>query len=254
MKKWLTTLLAVVMVLSMILPAAALAEEAKPAAGGTIAAEPFAENVKITVPVYDRSKEGYPPVDDNYWTQWVQSEFGDKYNVTVEYVAIPRGDVMTKYSLLIAAGETPTILMEYDYPKVAQWASDGAMQVIDLDAFAQVAPTYYAAMVANNQLGYTDINGETYFVLTERPYYNTTFTYVDMYRKDWLDALGIATPTNYAEYVAAIQAVQAAYAEHPLGLMIPKSAYVTNFAFRDYPVDEAEWAMYSSLGTASLSW
>jgi putative aldouronate transport system substrate-binding protein len=161
---------------------------------------------------------------------------------------------MTKYSLLIAAGETPTILMEYDYPKVAQWASDGAMQVIDLDAFAQVAPTYYAAMVANNQLSYTDIGGETYFVLTERPYYNTTFTYVTMYRKDWLDALGIATPTNYAEYVAAIQAVQAAYAEHPLGLMIPKSAYVTNFAFRDFPVVEAEWAMYSSLGTASLSW
>jgi hypothetical protein len=62
MKKWLTTLLAVVMVLSMILPAAALAEEAKPAPGGTIAAEPFAENVKITIPVYDRSKEGYPPL------------------------------------------------------------------------------------------------------------------------------------------------------------------------------------------------
>ena len=32
------------------------------------------------------------------------------------------------------------------------------------------------------------------------------------------------------------------------------SAYVANFAFRDYPVDEAEWAMYSSLGTPSLSW
>jgi putative aldouronate transport system substrate-binding protein len=255
MKKWLTTLLAVVMVLSMILPAAALADEVKPAAGGTIAAEAFAENVKITVPVYDRSKEGYPPVDDNYWTKWVQSEFGDKYNVTVEYVAIPRGDVMTKYSLLIAAGETPTIMMEYDYPKVAQWASDGAMQTIDLNAFAEVAPTYYAAMVANNQLGYTDINGETYFVLSERPYYNTTFTYVDMYRKDWLDALGIATPTNYAEYVAAIQAVKdAGYADYPLGLMIPKSAYVTNFAYRDFPVVESEWAQYSSLGTASLSW
>ncbi len=254
MKKWFTTLLAVVMALSMILPAAAMADEAKAAAGGTISAEPFAERVKITIPVYDRSKEGYPPVDDNYWTRWVQAEFGEKYNVDVEYVAIPRGDVMTKYSLLIAAGETPTILMEYDYPKVAQWANDGAMQPIDLDAFAQVAPTFYQAMVNNNQLGYSVLNGENFFVLTERPYFNTTFTYVDMYRKDWLDALGIATPTNYAEYVAALQAVQAAYAEHPLGLMIPKTAYVQNFAFRDIPMDEAQWAMHSSLGTASLSW
>lgn len=254
MKKGFVTLLAIVMAISMMLPAAALAEEAKPAAGGTIAAEPFAQRVKITVPVYDRSKEGYPPVDDNYWTQWVQSEFGEKYNVDVQYVAIPRGDVMTKYSLLIAAGETPTIMMEYDYPKVAQWASDGAMQPISLDEFAKAAPTYYAAMVEHNQLQYTTLNGETYFVLSERPYYNTTYTYVDMYRKDWLDALGIATPTNYSEYVAAIQAVQAAYAEHPLGLMIPKAAYVTNYAFRDFPVDEAEWAQHSSLGTASLSW
>ena len=36
--------------------------------------EPFAERVKITVPVYDRSKAGYPAVDDNYWTQWIQKE------------------------------------------------------------------------------------------------------------------------------------------------------------------------------------
>ena len=108
-------------------------------------------------------------MDDNYWTKWIQSEFGDKYNVTVEYVAIPRGDVMTKYALLIAAGETPTIMMEYDYPKVAQWANDGAMQVIDLDAFAQVAPTYYQAMVDNNQLGYSKINGETISCLPSVP-------------------------------------------------------------------------------------
>ena len=254
MKKLLTTLLVLTLALGMLAPVAALAEAAEAPAGGTITAEPFAERVSITVPVYDRSKEGYPAVDNNYWTQWIQKEFGEMYNVDVQYVAIPRGDVMTKYSLLIAAGDTPTIMMEYDYPKVAQWASDGAMQVIDLDEFAKVAPTYYQAMVDNNQLGYTDINGETYFVLTERPYYNTTFAYVTMYRQDWLDALGLPAPTNYEEYSAAVKAVKEKYAEVPLGLGIPKSAYVANFAYRDFPVDEAEWAMHSSLGTPSFSW
>ncbi|MBP3656266.1 MAG: extracellular solute-binding protein, partial [Clostridia bacterium] len=167
MKKMLSLLMALVLALSL---ATALAE--------VPAWEPFAETVTITVPVYDRSKVGYPAVDDNYWTQYIQKEFGDKYNIDVNYVAIPRGDVMTKYSLLIAAEETPTIMMEYDYPKVAQWATDGAMQTIDLEAFKAVAPTYYGKMVENNQLGYTDINGETYFVLSERPYYNTTYTYL----------------------------------------------------------------------------
>ena len=219
--------------------------------------EPFADRVHITVPVYDRSKEGYPAVDDNYWTKWVQSEFGDKYNIDVEYVAIPRGDVMTKYSLLIAADDTPTILMEYDYPKVAQWASEGAMQEINLDDFAQVAPNYYAKMVENNQLAYTDIDGSTYFVLSERPYYNTTYSFVTFVRMDWLKQVGYDhVPTSYAEHVDAINKIIAAGLtdQAPLGLSLPTTAYCQNFAFRDYPVDEAEWAMNSSLGTPSLSW
>lgn len=217
---------------------------------------PFAETVEITVPVYDRSKEGYPAVDNNYWTKWVQENFGDKYNIKVNYVAIPRNDVMTKYSLLIAAGDTPTILMEYDYPKVAQWANDGAMATIDLYAFAQVAPTYYQKMVDNNQLQYTKLGDDTFFVLSERPYYNVTYTYATFVRKDWLDAVGKGVPTNYAEYTAAIDAIMAAGLtdQAPVGLWLPNAGYVANFAFRNYPVNEEEWAMHSSLGTPSLPW
>ncbi len=251
MKRILSLALALVMMLSLV--SFASAEEAT----GMAAWEPFAERVKITVPVYDRSKAGYPAVDDNYWTKWVQSEFGDKWNIDVQYVAIPRGDVMTKYSLLIAGGDTPTIMMEYDYPKVAQWANDGAMQVIDLDEFAKVAPTYYGKMVENNQLGYTDINGETYFVLSERPYYNTGYTWRTFVRMDWLRAVGYDhVPTSYAEYSDAINKIIAAGLtdQAPLGLGIPSSAYVANFAFHDEDLDEAEWAMHCSLGTASLTW
>lgn len=260
MKKRFSILLAVTLLLSMavsMFPGFAAATEAAVAGPGASPAhlEPFAERVKITVPVYDRTKEGYPPVDDNYWTKWVQKEFGDKYNIDVEYVAIPRNDQMTTYALLIAAGDTPTIMMEYDYPKVAQWASEGAMQEINLEEFAKVAPTYYQAMVDNNQLGYTDMNGKTYFVLSERPYFNTTFTFAEFIRKDWLDQIGMGVPKSYEEYVAVVKAVQeAGLAEHPVGLMLPQTAYVGNFMFRNYPVDETEWAMHSSLGTSSLSW
>ena len=231
-------------------------KEPETAVAGIEGWTPFESKVHITVPVYDRSKEGYPAVDDNYWTKWVQKEFGDKYNIEVEYVAIPRTDVMTKYQMLIAADQTPTILMEYDYPKVAQWANDGAMQEINLDEFAQVAPTYYQKMVDNNQLGYTDINGKTYFALSERPYYNTTYTFATFVRKDWLDAVGMEVPTSYAEYTKAIDAIVAAGLtdQAPTGLSLPTSAYVANFGFRDFPVNEEEWAMHSSLGTASLSW
>lgn len=249
--------LLLVLLLSGLLPLAGLAQA--PAASPTLPSdwEPFAQRVKITVPVYDRSKEGYPAVDDNYWTRWIQAEFGEKWNVDVEYVAIPRGDVMTKYSLLIAGGDTPTIMMEYDYPKVAQWASDGAMKVIDINAFAAVAPSFYQAMVDNNQLGYTDINGETYFVLTERPYFNTPYTFATFVRMDWLEAVGITeVPASYAEEKAAMEAIiKAGLTDRaPVPLSVPGAAYITNFAFRDVPVNEAEWAMHSSLGTPGFAW
>ena len=249
MKKLVSLLLTLVMLLS--LAALATAEDT-----GMAAWKPFEERVKITVPVYDRSKVGYPAVDNNYWTQWIQKEFGDKYNIDVQYVAIPRGDVMTKYSMLIAAGETPTIMMEYDYPKVAQWANDGAMTEISLEDFAKVAPTFYQAMVEHNQLGYTDINGKTYFVLTERPYYDTTFAFANFVRMDWLRQVGYDhVPASYEEHKDAMNKIIAAgLTDQPLGLGIPTAAYIVNFGFRDFPVDEKEWVMHSSLGTPGFPW
>ena len=258
MKRALSLLLIAVMVMGLCSVAVAEGFE-KPTANPTLPADwaPFAENVTITVPVYDRSKAGYPAVDDNYWTKWIQSEFGDKWNITVKYVPIPRGDVMTKYNMLIAAKDSPTIMMEYDYPKVSQWATDGAMQTIDLEAFKAVAPTFYQAMVDNNQLGYTDINGETYFVLTERAYYNTTYTFVTMCRMDWLRKVGYDhVPQSYEEYSDAMDKIIAAGLTDiaPLGLGIPTAAYIQNFSFRDVNPDEAEWAMHSSLGTPGFAW
>lgn len=240
-------------------PASAANSASAPVTAGTAGIDgwtAFDEKVTITVPVYDRSKEGYPAVDDNYWTKWIQKEFGDKYNIEVKYLAIPRNDVMTKYSLLIAGEETPTIMMEYDYPKVAQWATDGAMQPINLDDFKQVAPNFYQAMVDNDQLNYTDINKETFFVLTERPYYNADYVFAQFVRMDWLKQVGInEVPKTYEEQQKAIKAIKdAGLSDAPLPLGIPATAYSENFVYRDFPVDEAEWAMHSSLGTASLSW
>ena len=216
----------------------------------------FDEKVTITVPVYDRSKEGYPDVANNYWTKWIQKEFGDKWNIEVKYVAIPRGSVMDTYAPLIATGKQPTIMMEYDYPKVAQWASEGAMQSIDLVEFAKIAPNYYQKMIDNRQLNYTDVSGGTYFVLSERPYYDTTYTYATFVRMDWLKKVGYDhVPTSYAEYTDALdKIVKAGLTKQPVGISLPTAAYVANFGFRDFPVNEEEWAMHSSLGTASLSW
>ena len=248
MKKILALVLAALMLLS--LASFAAAEE-------TTGWEPFAENVSIKIPVYDRGQAGVPNVEDNYWTKWIQENFGDKYNVTVSYVAIPRTDVMTKYSLLAASDDLPTILMEYDYPKVTQWAGDGYLTTFDMDAFAAVAPTYYNRMVENNQLTYTQINGETYFVAALRPYYDTSYTFQNVVRMDWLKQVGYDhVPTSRAEYLDAMTKIQeAGIAEHPAGgTMITGVGSDQNYSYRKWPLDEKEWAMYGDYNIPSLGW
>lgn len=98
----------------------------------------FPENVTIQIPVYDRGFENWNPTD-NYYTRWIQSEFGDKYNVTVKYVAIARSNEVQDFNQMIAAGNAPTIIFHYDMPAAVNYWSEGAEQPIDLDEVA-----YYA--------------------------------------------------------------------------------------------------------------
>lgn len=223
--------------------------------------EAFADNVTLKVPVYDRGVEGVPAVSDNYWTQWVQENFGDAYNITVEFVPITRTDVMTDYALLAAAGDLPTILMEYDYPKLAQWANDGYLTTYNLDDFAQVAPTYYNRMVDNNQIVYTEMGGDTYFALAERPYYDSTYTFQTFVRLDWLKEVGYdAVPATYDELVDALTKIkEAGICEYPGGLaiqnhMVASGADTQNYAYRTYPLNEEEWAVYGDYNIVSMSW
>lgn len=217
--------------------------------------EAFADNVTLRIPVYDRGAEGVPDVSNNYWTQWIQENFGDAYNITMEFVPITRSDVLTDYALLAADQNLPTILMEYDYPKLAQWADDGYLTTYDIDQFAQVAPTYYQRMVDLGQIVYTEMNGERYFVLAERPYYNTGYTYVTFYRKDWLDEVGYSEyPETWEEQKALYTALQeAGISEHPLGgHMITGAGVDQNYAFRTFPLNEANWAAYGDYAIPAL--
>lgn len=95
--------------------------------------EAFDEQVTLSIPVYDRGKEGVPAIGtgENYWEGWVQENFADQYNIKMEWVPITRSDVMTDYNLLAASDDLPTIMMEYDYPKHAEWASNGYLQEYD---------------------------------------------------------------------------------------------------------------------------
>lgn len=210
----------------------------------------FKNEVTLKIPVYDRGVEGIPTVDDNYWTKYVQENFGNEHNIKVEYVPINRQDVMTDYSLLASSKDLPTILMEYDYPKLSQWANEGYLATFDMDDFKKTAPTYFAQMEADGQLDFTQMKGETYFTLGKRPNWDKSFGFQQFYRKDWLKQVGYEEyPTTYADWKDAMTKIQAAgIAEHPGGgTMIPGQGADQPWIFMENPINEKAWASYVSM-------
>ncbi|MGO4936127.1 hypothetical protein ACTQ54_00530 [Fundicoccus sp. Sow4_H7] len=218
-------------------------------------AQPFDEQVTLQVPVYDRGVEGVPDVSDNYWTQYVQENFGDPNNIIVEYIPITRSDVMTDYALLASAQELPTILMEYDYPKTSQWANEGYLATFDMEEFKAVAPNYFAQMDEAGLTDYSVMNGETYFVLGNRPNWANGFGFQQFYRKDWLKEVGYDEyPATYADWQDAMVKIQeAGLSDHPGGgTMIPSQGADLPWGFMDFPINEEDWASHISAVIPSL--
>jgi putative aldouronate transport system substrate-binding protein len=215
----------------------------------------FSKRVTIKVPVYDRGVEGQAPVDDNFWTRWIQKEFGDKNNITVEYVAIPRSDEVNKFNMLLAVGDAPDIIFHYDFPAAVAYQNAGAMQPIDLDMLQTIAPTYYKMNKDLDMLKFGVLNGEQYFIFAKRP---TAYNYLTMIRQDWLDKVNMPMPQNRTEYKNALRA----FKENQLGGLntIPQTmalpypnGYFAN-QFRPYPIPEEELALYSDLSVVALTW
>lgn len=207
----------------------------------------FDNTVTLQIPVYDRgdSSNGVSDVENNYWTNWVQENFGDVYNIDVQYIAIGRNTVMADYAMLAAGQDLPTVLMEYDYDKLATWQGEGYLQPYDLEQFKTIAPTFYQNMVDNGLDSYTQLQGDDYLILGMRPYGNTNYAWITWYRKDWMEQVGVteypATTTEKLELFQKI--VDAGIAEHPAGgTQIAGAGVDQNYVWRDQPQDEVTWA------------
>ena len=211
--------------------------------------EGFPEVVTIQIPVYDRAYEGWDPTD-NYYTNWVQTEFGDKYNINVEYVAIGRTTEVQDYMQMIAAQTAPDIIMSYDMPQAVNYYNEDAMQPLDLEEIEYYAPTYYANM-KDTVAQYGSLDGENMFFFAERnPVYYSEITLI---RQDWLDEVGMDMPTNEAE----LEEVGRAWKEAGLGTLgnsLITQSFTYEYPYFDDSISEEEYGKYLDLTVAPLTW
>lgn len=211
--------------------------------------EGFEEEVTIQIPVYDRAFEGWNPTD-NYYTKWVQKEFGDKYNINVEYVAIGRSTEVADYMQMIAAGNAPDIIMNYDMPKIVDYYNEGAVQNISLEELEYYAPTYYDTLKDTIDT-YGQVEDKPTFFFGERVPNN--YEEVELVRLDWLEKVGMEVPTTFAER----EEMAKAWKEAGLGTLgdrVWSTGFIYMYPFIKAGTDEKELAKYLDLTVAPLTW
>ena len=209
----------------------------------------FPQRVTIQIPVYDRAYQGWN-VTDNYWTRWIQKEFGDKYNVTVQYVAIGRSTEVQDYTQLLASHRAPSIIFHYDMPYAVGYYGQGVLQPLDYNEIAYYAPNYWAKAKGMIER-YGTINKEKVFFFAERPAADNWTTLI---RKDWVERAGYKV-----EDLTSLETFnQMLLRWRQLGLgtfgdQLKMNNFTYNYAFRDWPINETERTLYSELNVADLT-
>lgn len=231
------------------------------AAAGIDGFVPFEERVTLNIPVYQRATpNGAADAGNNYWTEWIQTNFGDQYNIDVNFSdwVIPRGEENAMYAQWASVQNLPTVCFEYDYPDLTLYQSEGYLAEYDVDWFKQIAPTYWAAMEENGLDEFTKINGENVLLIGTRPYGQTNYQFVTFYRKDWVEAAGYdaypTDPEKLLDLYAKIDELGLCKGDYLLGgTKIEGNGVDQNYAYRSYPQDKELWATTGDYDVPALS-
>lgn len=156
------------------------------------AAESTGEATTLTVMVYERGNttETYGSATDNYWTRWIQQEFGDPNNITLEYIPVPRNEETQKINTLMASGSAPDIIFSYDSNMIIQYGKDGGLVELT-DLIDQYGPTLKENLA--DALPYGQSEGQQWAIPAKRAAIGWQTTYI---RKDWLDEVGYELQTD----------------------------------------------------------
>jgi ABC-type glycerol-3-phosphate transport system substrate-binding protein len=237
--------------LATVMTAGLMAGTASASSAGTYTdySEGFTDRVTLEIPVYERGYEGWN-VSDNYYTRWVQSEFGDKYNIDVKFVPITRNSQVSDYQQMLASHKAPDIIFHYDMPQALAYYGEGVMQPIEWEEVANYAPTYWENMGNTNEL-YGSVDGEDYFFFAARP---EAANYTRIIRKDWVEKVGMKVEdlTSLEVYNEMLTKwKEAGLGKH--GERLVANSFTYNYNFRDWPVNNEERILYSDLSVADFT-
>ena len=160
----------------------------------------FVEKRHISVELYDRNVDGGTEAGNNAWTQWIQQQMLDRYNVEVEFITVSRWSEGDDIQNLLNAKTAPDICYTYNYGAIQTYASyDGIIDLAPLLAENKdLVPSMFDWL--GEELVYQDLDPSTGTLWAIEGKRNETCRINTFIRKDWLDTLGLAIPKTKAEF------------------------------------------------------
>ena len=170
------------------------------------AGDQFTATEPLSFSILYSDHPNYPSQDD--WLLW--SEITDRTNVTLEPTLVPMSDYEQKRSLLIGAGDAPSIIAKTYPGQEDAFVSSGA--ILPVSDYVDLMPHYQQKVAdwgldANiDQLRQAD--GKYYVLpgLHEAPWQDYTIAM----RTDVLADLGLDTPTSWDEFRTTLEAIKEA--------------------------------------------
>lgn len=153
------------------------------------------EQVTLSLEIFDRGNVGGTAPDNNYWTKWIQKEFGDPNNIKLKFVSAPRWEEVNKLNVWMASNQAPDLCLTYDINTVFNYYKSGGLTKLD-----DAVNTYGAELkefLGKDVLDRGKYYGELWSVPAKRVINARFNTFI---RQDWLDALKIKTPTTRDEW------------------------------------------------------
>ncbi|MBD2865642.1 extracellular solute-binding protein [Paenibacillus oceani] len=197
--------------------------------------------MEVSVAMLDR---GQVPVDEgsyehNRWTEWIERQSRVKLTV----VPVPRNEAGRRLNTLIAAGEAPDLIWEYDRNYIGSLVAQDALQPLDdyIDKYSTVLKAY----IRDNPdlLPYMTFNGKIYGLTTRR----TPDLMANgglWIRQDWLDRVGMKAPTTEEEFFGVLKSFQesglAGRADAPV---VSLHAHYNNVFQSLYSTHRTQWYM-----------
>jgi len=153
--------------------------------------------VTLRIEVYDRGNAGGTPPDKNYWTKWIQANYGDKNNVTLKYEPSPRFDNNAKLQMWMAAGTAPDLCYTNELDPVNNFNNNGGLTDLNkaLDQYGAQLKEYLGPVLLKK--GVDVKTGIRYALRAKLVIDSQETTWI---RKDWLDKLGLPLPTTTNEW------------------------------------------------------